>query len=228
MLDGVDPLPPSPSHQHAALAKFRWEPALALLAAGSISFALPESLSVGPPWLLFVLVTVLLVPTTVTHKTGRHSWNHFFGILCNAVVTAGLCGSLALLVMALPARKEPPVTLLASAFLLWCANILTFALWYWRLDGGGPMLRYRRIPYGSRAFFFPQLQIESGERKAMGADNWTPGFVDYLFLAFNTSTAFSPSDTLVLSRWAKLLTMAQALISLSILVLLVARGINVL
>ncbi len=228
MLDGVDPLPTAPQPPHPALLKFRWEPALALLAAGAISLALPESLRIGPPWLLLGLVLLLLVPTTVTHKTGRHSWNHFFGILCNAVVTAALCGSLARLVAALPARKEPPVTLLASAFLLWCSNILIFALWYWRLDGGGPILRHRRLPYGSRAFFFPQLQIESGERKAMGADHWTPGFVDYLFVAFNTSTAFSPTDTLVLARWAKLLTMAQALISLSVLVLLVARGINVL
>jgi hypothetical protein len=228
MLDEVDSnLTPSP-HSPAPHLKLRWEPALALLAAGGVSYALPESLSVGPHWLLLAVVVVLLVPTIVSHRTGRHSWNHFFGILCNAVVTLALCGSLVLLVKALPAHKEEPVTLLISAMLLWGSNILTFALWYWRLDGGGPVHRSRRTPYGSRAFFFPQLQIESGERKAMGADNWSPGFVDYLFLAFNMSTAFSPTDTLVLARWAKLLSMAQALISLSVLVLLVARGINVL
>ena len=200
----------------------------ALLAAAAISFALPESLSVGPSWLLLALVLLLLIPTIISHQVGQHSWNHFFGIVANAVVTAGLGGSLVLLVSALPARKESPVTLLTSAFLLWISNILTFALWYWRLDGGGPMVRHHRAPYGSRAFFFPQLQIESGERKAMGVDHWTPEFVDYLFVAFNLSTAFSPTDTLVLSRWAKLMTMAQALISLAIVILLVARGINVL
>ena len=139
-----------------------------------------------------------------------------------------VAGSLALLVAALPSHKEAPTTLLVSALLLWCANILIFSLWYWRIDGGGPTMRQKSAPYGSQAFLFPQLQIESGERKAMGAGNWTPGFVDYLFVAFNTSTAFSPTDTLVLARWAKLLMMAQALISLLVLVLLVARGINVL
>ena len=224
----VDPNLTPTTHPHVHAGKLRWEPVLALMAAGGVSYALPSSLSVGPHWLLLVLVIVLLVPTIVSHRTGRHSWNHFFGIVCKAVVTFALCGSLVLLVKALPDHTEDPVTLLISAMLLWGSNILTFALWYWRLDGGGPTVRSRRVPYGSRAFFFPQLQIESGERKAMGADNWSPGFVDYLFLAFNTSTAFSPTDTLVLARWAKLLSMAQALISLSVLVLLVARGINVL
>jgi hypothetical protein len=219
-------LPPPPPH--AASLRIRWDAMLALLAAGGISLALPESLTVGPRWLLLALVVILLVPTIIAHRKGHHSLNHLFGILCNAAITLSLCGSLALLVVTLPERKEAPTTLLISAFLLWCANILVFSLWYWRLDGGGPSLRLRRIPYGSSAFLFPQLQIESDERQVMGSDHWAPGFVDYLFIAFNTSTAFSPTDTLVLARWAKLLMMAQALISLLVLVLLVARGINVL
>lgn len=219
---------PAPGSAPVSPPTNRWEPALALLAAGGVSFALPPALSIGPHWLPFVVVAGLLIPTIVTHRRGHHSWNHFFGIMANAAITLSVCGSLVQLVVALPTRKEEPVTLLVSALLLWGANILTFALWYWRLDGGGPTVRRRRAPYGSRSFLFPQLQIESGERKAMGADHWAPGFVDYLFLAFNTSTAFSPTDTLVLAPWAKLLTMAQALISLLVLVLLVARGINVL
>jgi hypothetical protein len=210
------------------LRRIRWEPAVAVLAAGVISYVLPASLSVGPRWLLLVVESILLVPTIVAHQTGRHSVNHVFGILANSVITAAICGSLVLLVRALPARTESPTTLLISALLLWCANIITFSLWYWRLDGGGPIRRARNAPYGSRAFLFPQLQIESGERSAMGAEKWNPSFVDYLFVAFNTSTAFSPTDTLVLTVWAKLLAMAQALISLMVLVLLVARGINVL
>ena len=218
----VSHTPPPYSH------KLRWEPVLAFIATGGIAYALPEWLSIGPRWLLLAVVLLLLIPTVVTHKTGHHSVNHLFGILSNAVITVFLCGSLGLLVTSLPARKEPPSTLLISAFLLWCANILTFALWYWRLDGGGPAVRHKRTPYASTGFLFPQLQIEMQERKAMNAENWSPGFVDYLFIAFNTGTAFSPTDTLVLARWAKLLSMAQALISLMVLVLLVARGINVL
>ena len=57
---------------------------------------------------------------------------------------------------------------------------------------------------------------------------WSPNFTDYLFLAFNTSTAFSPSDTPALARWAKGLMMLQSLISLTVLALLAARAVNML
>jgi uncharacterized membrane protein len=73
------------------------------------------------------------------------------------------------------------------------------------------------------AFLFPQMMMPGAER----APQWSPMFIDYLFLAFNTSTAFSPTDTAVLSRWAKVLTMIQAGISLTVVVVLAARAINI-
>lgn len=216
-------------HRYALeLTRFRWEPAFAILATGAISYALPDFLSVGPRWLLFALIVLLLIPTVIAHHTGRHRWNHVFGIASNSVVTLALAGELGLLVTTLPSHREPPTHLLFSAFLMWVSNVLIFALWYWRLDGGGPIERLRHGSYGSQSFLFPQLQVESIERRQMNSDQWTPLFVDYLFLAFNLSTAFSPTDTLILGRWAKILAMAQSLISLSIVILLVARGINVL
>ncbi len=205
-----------------------WEPALGFLAAGGISFALPPSLSLGPRWLLLALVFLLLTPSILTHRQGRHSLSRLFGLLSNAVITISLAGSIARLVISLPSKKELPITLLFSALLLWCANILIFSLWYWRLDGGGPVARRKHVPYGSQAFLFPQLQIDRTERKAMGAENWIPRYVDYLFMAFNSSTAFSPSDTMVLAPWAKLLMMIQTLNSMLILVVLVAHGIGAL
>jgi hypothetical protein len=206
----------------------RWQAVLALIAVGGIYTALPEELSVGPKWLLFAVVVALLIPTVVAHRVGRHSLNHFLGILNNSVITAALVGSLSLLVAGLPAKKETPRDLLLSAASLWLTNVLTFALWYWRLDGGGPSARRRRGRYGSRAFLFPQMQIDRSERAAMTSENWLPGFVDYLFIAFNTSAAFSPSDTPVLEIWAKLLNMVQSLISLTIVAVLVSRAVGVL
>lgn len=85
-----------------------------------------------------------------------------------------------------------------SALFPWYANNLVFGLWYRCLDEGGPAVRQKRAPFGSRAFLFPQLQIESGERKATGAAHRIPHFVDCLFVAFNTGTALSPTATLVL------------------------------
>jgi hypothetical protein len=206
----------------------RWQAILALVAVGGIYTALPRELNIGPRWLLFVIVMTLLVPTIVAHRAGRHSLNHLLGIINNSVITGALAGSLALLVAGLPGQKEAARPLLLSAASLWLTNVLTFALWYWRLDGGGPSSRRKRGPYAGRAFLFPQMQIERSERPAFGVENWSPSFVDYLFVAFNTSAAFSPTDTPVLETWAKLLNMVQSLISLTIVVVLVSRAVGVL
>jgi hypothetical protein len=109
-------------------------------------------------------------------------------------------------------------------------NVLVFALWYWKLDGGGPNERDRRTGRLDSSFLFPQmLRPESPDSQSgQNSQDWSPHFVDYLFLAFNTSTAFSPTDTAVLSRRAKLGMMTQALISLAIVVLLAARAVGVL
>jgi hypothetical protein len=206
----------------------RWQAILALIAAGGIYTALPRHLSIGPRWLLFALVLILLIPSVVAHRAGKHSLNHLFGIITNSVLTAALAGSVVLLVADLPARKEAPRPLLLSAASLWLTNVLTFALWYWRLDGGGPFQRRRGGVYGSRAFLFPQMQIERSERARFGMESWSPGFTDYLFVAFNTSASFAPSDTPVLEGWAKLLNVVQSLISLTIVAVLVSRAVGVL
>lgn len=206
----------------------RWQAILALIAVGGIYTALPRELSVGPRWSLFAIVMMLLVPTVIAHRTGRHSLNHLLGIINNCVITAALVGSVALLVAELPSHKEAPRQLLLSAASLWLTNVLTFALWYWRLDGGGPFARHHRGLYGSSAFLFPQIQIEPSERTTLGIEKWSPGFVEYLFIAFNTSAAFSPTDTPVLQRWAKVLNIVQSLISLTIVAVLVSRAVGVL
>jgi uncharacterized membrane protein len=118
--------------------------------------------------------------------------------------------------------------LLRSAAALWVANILVFASWYWRLDAGGPRARELRGVHSDGAFLFPQMTLSPQAKLDMGEQDWSPGFVDYLFLAFNTSTAFSPTDCPVLTRWAKLLMMVQSLISLATVVLLAARAVNIL
>jgi hypothetical protein len=134
-----------------------------------------------------------------------------------------MIASLIHLILAIPQHLEKPGAMLRSAGALWVTNILIFALWYWKLDGGGPLLRERRNGMSRSSFLFPQM-MNWGPRDTA----WVPNFVDYLFLAFNTSTAFSPTDTAVLSRSAKLGTMLQSLISLTIIALLAARAVNIL
>jgi len=206
----------------------RWQVIFALLAVAGIYLALPKELVVGPAWLLPALVVALLIPTVFAHQAGRHSLNHVLGIVICAVITFGLIASVILLVTTIKGGKEPALTLLRSGGALWLTNVLVFALWYWRLDGGGPRKREAEQEFGSRSFVFPQMQIEKKERETFGIDGWRPSFVDYLFIAFTTSSTFGPTDAPVLTRWAKLLAMTQILISLTIMVLLISRAVGVL
>jgi len=206
----------------------RWPAALALLAVGGLRLALPESLSVGPDWLLLAAIAALLLPGWLSLRAGNHRLSRAFGFVVTGVVTADMVWSLALLIDALPAHRESPRNMLLSATAIWITNILVFASWYWRLDAGGPGAREMHGTHTDGAFLFPQMTLDAEARRTMGEENWSPGFVDYLFLAFNTSTAFSPTDVPVLSRWAKVLMMLQSLISLATIALLAARAVNIL
>jgi uncharacterized membrane protein len=202
---------------------------VALLGTGALYAALPSSLLVaGARWLLPVLVLLLLVPTEITHRRGQHQLNQTLGYILNSVVTLAMIASLALLIDALPEHRVAPRELLRSAAALWFTNIIIFASWYWRLDGGGPHERALTPGHADGAFLFPQMTMDPAAKLAAGEHEWEPNFVDYLFLAFNTSTALSPTDVPVLSRWAKVLMMIQALISLLVIVLLAARAVNIL
>jgi hypothetical protein len=174
------------------------------------------------------MVVVLVIPTMWTHYRGLNTLNRVLGYIVTSIVTADMILSLWLLVAALPSHKQAPAEMLRSAAALWITNIIVFASWYWRLDAGGPRARELRGVHTDGAFLFPQMMLDQQAKREMGEECWSPGFVDYLFLAFNTSTAFSPTDTPVLSRWAKIMTMVQSLISLSTVALLAARAVNIL
>jgi hypothetical protein len=206
-----------------------WPPFLAMLAVGGLYAALPPSLSGGAPrWLLVVIVLVLFVPILVLHRRGNHSVSHGLGYVLNVIVTVAMIFSLGFLLLEVTQHSITPQRLMTSAAALWGANILVFASWYWRLDGGGPHERARTEGHSDGAFLFPQMTMHPDAKAAAGEEDWEPHFVDYLFLAFNTSTAFSPTDVPVLSRWAKGLMMIQSIISLLVIALLAGRAVNIL
>jgi hypothetical protein len=214
----VDELDPEP----------RWQALVAAVAAGGIYLALPPGLTVGPRWVFPTVIGSLLVATVASHRVGHHHLDRILGFTLTSLITAQMIASLCLLVSALPAHREQPTELLVSAGSLWITNILVFALWYWRLDAGGPHGREARTGHNEGSFLFPQMTMSPEAKTAADLDAWSPNFVDYLFLAFNTSTAFSPTDTPALTRWAKVLMMVQSLISLAVLALLAARAVNIL
>jgi uncharacterized membrane protein len=206
----------------------RWPAWIAVLAVGGLYTALPSYLTIGPRWLFLGTLLVLLVPVVISHFRNHQVLNRVFGFTVTSIVTLGEIVSVILLLEALPTHKETPSELLLSAASLWITNILVFALWYWRLDAGGPHGRDLQPGHQDGAFLFPQMAMHPEAKSAADEQEWSPNFVDYLFLAFNTSTAFSPTDVPVLARWAKLLMMLQSLISLTVLALLAARAVNIL
>ena len=206
-----------------------WPPFLAMLAVGGLYAVLPPSLLAGAPrWLLVAIVLVLIAPSLVLHRLGNYSVSHALGYLLNGIVTAAMIFSLAFLLVEVTQHTITPQRLMISAAALWGSNILVFASWYWRLDAGGPHERARTAGHTDGAFLFPQMTMHPDAKTAAGEEDWQPHFVDYLFLAFNTSTAFSPTDVPVLSRWAKGLMMIQAMISLLVIALLAGRAVNIL
>jgi hypothetical protein len=206
----------------------RWPAMIALLAVGGLRLALPDALSIGPDWLLLAVISALIVAYLVARQLQSNRLCLIVGYVQLFVVTADLAWSLWLLLAALPAHKESSIDLLRSAAALWVTNTIVFASWYWRLDAGGPHAREMRGAHTDGAFLFPQMTLSDEARREMGEENWSPGFVDYLFVAFNTSVAFSPTDCPVLSRWAKVLMMLQSVLAFTTVVLLAARAVNIL
>ena len=200
-----------------------------MLAVGGLYAALPPSLMAGAPrWLVVAIVIALLLPILISYRGGSHSVGHFLGYVLNSIVTIALIFAVYSLLAEVTEHQITPQRLLRSAAALWVSNFLVFASWYWRLDGGGPHQRAQSPGHTDGAFLFPQMTMHPEAKIAAGEEEWEPHFVDYLFLAFNTSTAFSPTDVPVLSRWAKLLMMVQAMISLLVIALLAGRAVNIL
>ena len=204
----------------------RWPVVIATVAVLALYQSLPEHLTFGPNWALTIVVLSLLVLSLVSHYAGKAGLNKLLGTMMLAVITVAEISALALLISGLPTKRQAPGMLLRSAVSLWFSNVLVCACWYWRLDAGGPYLRDSRETHSEGAFLFPQMTLPPDLKEAYA--NWKPGFIDYLFLAFNASTAFSPTDAPVLSRWAKVIMMVQSSISLGTLAILAARAINIL
>jgi uncharacterized membrane protein len=112
--------------------------------------------------------------------------------------------------------------LIRAAIHIWCTNVIVFALWFWELDGGGPLSRrLERAQYPD--FLFPQT-----DQPAYAPPDWQPLFLDYLYVSFTNAMAFSPTDTMPLTRWAKFLMLVQSAASLLLLAMVAARAVNIL
>ena len=200
----------------------RWEAGIALLALAIAYAFVTSGLRLGPALLLPLLVVVLFLLSLLARRLGRYQLEYRFGLLLSVISTAAVTGSVVTLFVRLLRHELSGTPLLRDGILLWASNVVVFALWYWELDGGGHAHRHA-YGYSPTDFLFPRTT--AGGHLAQG---WKPSFVDYLFVAFTASSAFSPTDTMPISRRVKLLMMAQATMSMALVGVIVARAVNTL
>ena len=220
----VDKEPAAPREMEEALEEAskhhiqRWPAFLALLVIVVAYSAISEKLAPLPRFAIPVIVAVGILLIALSITRGRHLLVRPIALTLIGAITLAEVLSTLLLVSILPRAAIGPIGLLRDAALIWIINVVAFALWYWEIDGGGPLMRKVR-PHEAKDFLFPQRAVGEPE-------NWSPRFIGYLFLAFSHSTAFSPTDTAVLSRRAKVLVMIQATLSLMAIAVLIAKAIN--
>jgi hypothetical protein len=202
--------------------------ALCVLASIILQLALPDRYSLGPHWITSVASVVLFVLffiPVIGHARDLPAWLGNGAVLTVVfVITIVNLLSLAALILLILHHVEDidGLRLLKSAVVVWISNILAFTLMYWLLDGGGPDARINSNTWHAD-FLFPQ-PVRPVDIKP----NWSPNFVDYLFLAFTTATAFSPSDTAPIRTRARALMMIEATASLLTIAITAARAVNIL
>jgi hypothetical protein len=189
--------------------------------------AQPKRESLGPHWLvpgLLVGLLIALIAADPAKVVGRARWLRPLAITLIVALTAVALLSATILIVHLIEGSEvteSAPSLLASGALIWIGNALVFGLLYWELDSGGPLARYeRRRPY-------PDFAFSQQMSPDLARPGWRPHYVDYLILGITTSTAFSPTDVMPMTAWAKLAMALQSLISLTVIGLVIARAVNV-
>ena len=209
----------------------RWPSVVAVLFALGLYVALPQQMmgSAGAAAAIHFAIPavelVLLAPLALgaPHRHAAESvGRRRAAIGLTAVLSVANLLALALLVTRIADGSVAGAPLLLAAAEIWTTNAIVFALWYWELDGGGPPVRLANLG-GRRDFAFVQML-----NPELAEPGWHPRFVDYLYVSFTNASAFSPSDTLPLTRWAKLLMLVQSWVSIVTVVLVAARAVSML
>jgi hypothetical protein len=210
----------------------RWLPILAVLSAAGLYATLPGRFIVGSSsgalsvvrWLVPALMLALVGPLALTaprQQIVRTVGRRAAAIALIAIISAANAAAIIIIVhLLVTGASTHGRELLRAAIHIWCMNVIVFGLWFWQLDGGGPSARL--LGGRARDFLFPQMTIPEL------SVNWYPRFLDYLYVSFTNATAFSPTDTMPLSPWAKVLMMIQSASSLLLAVMVAARAVNIL
>jgi hypothetical protein len=217
----------------------RWHASIAVLAAMALYITLPPRLTIGPIWVAPLTILLVLIPLSVIAPR-RHVETgpiRIWSIGLIALVNFFNLASVLLLVAGFfhpdKASTHSAAIILRIGAQIWLTNILVFALWFWELDGGGPNARAQAsaaTQFHTADFLFPQMQmaLAGGDTSPCIDPRWKPQFVDYLYVGFTNSTAFSPTDTMPLTPWAKMLMTVEAIISLMTIAIVFSRAVSLL
>ncbi len=217
-----------PAWRRKTRGETRWTVATITAIGIALQVAVPGRLVLlRPVWVLPAVQGVLLVALVMANprRINRESQVlRGLGLALAALLSLANGWSVALLADNIVHGKmgQTAGPLLITGATIWATNVIAFALWYWEFDRGGPVARALAThPYPD--FQFPQMTAPD-----MAPPHWEPTFTDYLYVAFTNASAFSPTDVMPMSRWAKMLMTVQSVISIVTVALVVARAVNIL
>jgi uncharacterized membrane protein len=200
---------------------------IAIVVAIGLMLALPARVTNHPRWVLPTAAGLLLIGVFVAKSTRVERRTRVLRIVSLsliAVMSLANAASAGRLIVDLVHGEgiRNPTTLLLTGAAIWFTNVIVFGLWYWEFDRGGPVER------AAGTHTYPDLLFPQMTSPELAPPDWEPGFVDYLYVSFTNATAFSPTDVMPMTRWAKLTMLTQSAISVITVVLVIARAVNVL
>jgi uncharacterized membrane protein len=217
-----------PAWRRPTAGENRWQATLAVAVAVALQFPLPGRLVlVHPDWLLPTLQGLLLVALVMANPRRINTESRAIRLLSltlAALLSLANAWSVARLVVGLVQGTQGNAAgpLLVTGGVIWLTNVIVFALWYWEFDRGGPVAR------ANADRKYPDFQFVQMVSPQLAPPAWEPTFGDYLYLSFTNAAAFSPTDVMPMSRWAKMGMTAQAVVSIVTVALVVARAVNIL
>jgi uncharacterized membrane protein len=205
----------------------RWPMAVAVVVVVIINVLLPDSIRVLPRWALALIGVVLLIAVIATDPGRIDRQTRLARLLSLALLAALIATAVASTVLLIHVLiKGGGITTSGARLLLvgdavWVANVIVFALLYWELDSGGPAARAHRKPV------HPDLAFPQHTSPELAPAGWRPLFFDYLYLGLTGALAFSPTDTMPMTRWAKTAMGVESLVSIAVVGLVIARAVNI-
>ena len=218
---------PMPAWKRPTQGEARWPATAAVVVAIVLQSLVPGRLTlVHPVWLLPALEGLLLVALVVAnpHRINRESQViRVLSLILVAILSLANAFSVARLAVGLVqgTEGENAGPLLVTGAAIWLTNVIVFALWYWEFDRGGPVAR------ANATRSYPDFQFVQMTSPQLAPPSWEPAFGDYAYLSFTNAAAFSPTDVLPLTRWAKTAMTVQSAVSIVTVALVVARAVNI-